>query len=144
MKTYVGKINKLEKNQIFVFGSNTQGIHGRGAALCAYRNFGAIFGVSSGLTGQCFAIITKDLTKDIHPSISKEVIEKQIKNLYDYAKNNKNYEFLIAYSGNGINLNGYTPKEMAEMFSKHTIPVNIIFEKEFSKLLNINNELSNL
>jgi hypothetical protein len=34
-KTYSGMITELEPNQVFVFGSNTQGRHGKGAALMA-------------------------------------------------------------------------------------------------------------
>ena len=44
MKTYKGKINKLEPHQIFVFGSNPQGRHGKGAALIAKQLFGAKVG----------------------------------------------------------------------------------------------------
>ena len=34
------------------------------------------------------------------------------------------------------NLNGYTNQELADMFSSFSIPSNVIFEKEFSTLLN--------
>ena len=37
-------ITQLEPNQIFVFGSNTQGRHGKGAALTAKNKFGAVYG----------------------------------------------------------------------------------------------------
>ena len=37
MKTYKGKINQLEKNQIFCFGSNPVGIQGAGLALFAVK-----------------------------------------------------------------------------------------------------------
>src|SRR5208283_2768202 len=35
IKTYSGKITKLKPNQIIVVGTNTQGRHGKGAALWA-------------------------------------------------------------------------------------------------------------
>lgn len=135
MKTYTGKITKLQPNQIFVFGSNTQGRHGKGSALLAVQKFGAIYGKSKGIQGQSYAIITKDLTKYVHPSISKSIIESQIMELYEYAKDNKEKNFLVAYSGSGSNLNSYTNQELADMFSSIEIPDNIIFEKEFSNLL---------
>ena len=48
----------------------------------------------------------------------------------------KNTEFLIAYTTGGANLNGYTDKEMANMFyNSRPIPKNIIFEKDFLKLV---------
>ncbi len=45
---------------IFVFGSNLAGRHGKGAALAALRNHGAIYGQPVGLQGQSYAIPTKD------------------------------------------------------------------------------------
>lgn len=136
-KTYKGIIRSLNKNQIFVFGSNTQGRHGKGAAKIAKEKFGAIYGQAKGLQGQSYAIITKDLTKDDKktPSIPKSMIISQIKYLYVFAKQNPDMEFLIAYSGIGGNLNHYSNEDMAEMFACETIPDNIIFEEEFYKLI---------
>lgn len=135
MKTYKGLLTSLKNNQIFVFGSNTEGIHGGGAAYFARKCFGAIYGQAKGLQGRSYAIITKDLTKDIHPSITEEVIIEQIKVLYNYARKNPELEFFVAYSGTGNNLNGYTNQEMADMFSCENIPENIVFEADFSMLL---------
>ena len=59
IKTYSGFIHYLNKDQIFVFGSNTQGRHGKGAALTARLRFGAIYGNPEGIQGKSFAIITK-------------------------------------------------------------------------------------
>jgi hypothetical protein len=133
-KTYSGFIEELAPNQIFVFGSNTQGRHGAGAAACAARYFGAIYGQAKGRQGQSYAIITKDLTQKIHPSISILDIAKQIEELYNYARQNPELEFLVAYSGDGVNLNGYSSAEMARMFSGD-IPDNVIFEQKFSKMV---------
>jgi hypothetical protein len=138
MKTYKNLVKKLKPNQIFVFGSNTQGRHGKGSALFAKQNFGAIYGQSQGLQGQSYAIVTKNLNKNIHPSISSSDIIEQIKKLYLFAKENPEKEFIIAYSGTKVNLNGYSNQEMANMFSNIDIPKNIIFEYEFSKLLKNN------
>ena len=135
MKTYTGKIYKLNPNQIFVFGSNTQGRHGAGAAKIAVEKFGAIYGVASGRQNQSYAIITKDLTKYKHPSISKERILEQIKILYEYAKEYCYNEYYVVYSGEGENLNGYTPLEMSEMFNSFEIPDNMVFEDKFYKLM---------
>ena len=38
------------KEHIFVFGSNIAGRHGRGAALYAKQNYGAVYGVGIGRT----------------------------------------------------------------------------------------------
>lgn len=135
MRTYRGQATKLKSNQIFVFGSNTQGRHGKGAALCARKYFGAKYGQAYGLQGQSYAIVTKDLTKYNHPSISSEHIIEQIYKLYIFAEENPEKDFIVAYSGTKTNLNGYSNQEMADMFSKVKIPKNIVFEYYFSKLI---------
>ena len=49
-----------DKPWIFVFGSNLAGRHGKGAALFARQERGAIYGVGQGRTGNAYAIPTKD------------------------------------------------------------------------------------
>lgn len=134
LKTYSGFITKLEPHQIFVFGSNTKGIHGAGAALAAYKYFGAKYGQAKGLQGQSYAIVTKDLDKGLR-SISLEEIWNQVQDLYEFARENPKSEFLIAYSANGVNLNGYSNNEMAGVFWDMDIPINIVFEKDFHSLV---------
>jgi hypothetical protein len=97
--------------------------------------FGAIYGKALGPQGKCYAIITKDLTKRKHPSIPKDFILQQIYDFYLFAERYWDLEFLVAYSGVGTNLNGYSNQDMADMFSSFKIPNNIVFEEEFSKLL---------
>jgi hypothetical protein len=137
MKTYKGLITQLDDNSIFVFGSNTQGRHGKGAALIARQKFGAIYGQSVGIQGNSYAICTKDLTKSVHPSVSTRDIIGQITLLYSFAKAMPRLTFYVAYSGQGVNLNGYTPLEMANMFGHKDIPDNVIFEEYFSKIIPI-------
>lgn len=45
------RITKLEKNEIFVFGSNLAGMHGGGAAAAAMKRFGAVWGQGSRPSG---------------------------------------------------------------------------------------------
>jgi hypothetical protein len=47
-----------EDPEIFVFGSNLQGLHLAGAARVAREKFGAIMGQGNGLQGQSYAIPT--------------------------------------------------------------------------------------
>jgi hypothetical protein len=138
MKTYKGLITKassIPENGILVFGSNTEGRHGKGAALTALWHFGAIYAKPLGPQGRSYAIVTKNLRAKVHPSIPRVYIEIQIRHLYTYAKDHKDKLFYVAYSGTGKNLNAYSPKEMAEMFSEYPIPDNMVFEEEFAKLL---------
>ena len=49
-----------KQGEIFVFGSNLAGVHGAGAALAARQHFGAELGVGIGMTGNSYAIPSKD------------------------------------------------------------------------------------
>lgn len=143
VKTYKGLITELPENGIFVFGANTQGRHGKGAAKTARDKFGAEYGNPRGMQGRAFAITTKDLTKYIHPSVNSTWIETQIRDLYAIATHKPHLDFYVAYSGSGTNLNGYSNEEMAKMFAHVAIPPNIIFEEAFCELMKgfIKNEL---
>lgn len=134
-KTYQGIIGNLPPHGIFVFGSNTQGRHGKGSALIAVKKFDAVYGQASGLQGRSWAIITKDLTKRIHPSRTPDQIKEEIIKMYEYATTSL-LDFYIVYTAKGNNLNSYTPMEMSKMFAEAgEIPLNIIFEQEFNELI---------
>lgn len=149
--TFTGFINELQKNQIFVFGSNPEGRHGGGTAKIALDKYGAIYGQGHGLQGQSYGLVTKNLTLNYYDnilnikyikaglrSVSREQIINNIKTLYKLAKNMKDKKFMIAYTATGNNLNGYMNEEMAEMFYKSKpIPKNIIFEDKFLELVYI-------
>ena len=49
-------ITELAQDEIFVFGSNLQGLHMGGAARIAYEKFGAVWGQGVGLQGSSYAI----------------------------------------------------------------------------------------
>lgn len=133
--TYKFPITQLASNEIFVFGSNTEGRHGAGAALWAKLNAGAIYGRASGLQGKSYGIVTKNLKKKIHPSILQCDIISSIGKFYKYAYTRPGKKFLVAYT-NKPNLNGYSPKDMAMMFAVCSpIPSNIVFGDSFFKLV---------
>ncbi len=135
VRTYSGQITSLKPNQIFVFGSNTEGRHGKGAALYAREHFGAVQGRPKGRQGSSYAIVTKDLTQVLQPSRSKYFIIGEIGGLYTYAENHPELEFLVAYSAGTRNLCGYSSETLAGFFSYYAIPPNIVFEEGFAKLL---------
>lgn len=128
---YNGNINKLDKNSIFVFGSNPEGRHGAGAAKFALDNFGAIYSNGRGIQNNSYALPTKNLKKDFvekfdgktiiykksgKKSLTKTQIKSNIKDLYNYALKNSKQKFYIAYRFDNNNLNGYTSEEMFKMF----------------------------
>lgn len=139
VKTYSGIITELPDNGIFVYGANTEGRHGAGAAKVAKEKFGARYG-KVGYYGRSYGIVTKDLRVDKHPSIDRDTIVRQIGGLYHTARRHPELAFYIAYSGTGKNLNYYTNEEMASMFAVYEIPENIVFEEEFAKLIDGQNE----
>lgn len=132
---YEGNI-KPDANTIFVFGSNPEGRHGKGAALIAVKQFGAKYGQGEGLQGNAYALPTKDLRVKENSgfkSISPTQITESIKKLYQVAKENPTKQFKIGYRNTtDKSLNGYTGLEMIDMFNNAgERPSNIIFSKEW-------------
>lgn len=127
---------KPSENTIFVFGSNPEGRHGKGAAKIAVNQFGAKYGQGEGLQGNAYALPTKDLRVKENKgfkSIPPEQIIQSIKSLYKTANENPDKQFKVAYRNTTeTSLNGYTGLEMIEMFNAAgNIPHNIIFSKEW-------------
>lgn len=140
-------IKELPPNGIFVFGSNTEGRHGKGAALIAKTKFGAKQGQSTGLQGQSYAIVTKNLTKGVEfmqknqdkigeKSISLEDIREQLSDLFNYAIDNPYKKFYVTKLGSS--LAGYTVEEIRNEIQQvndinggNFIPDNIILPKEY-------------
>jgi len=98
---------------IFVFGSNTAGRHGKGAALEARRVWGAKYGIGEGLTGNAYAIPTKD---DQLQTRSLALIQLSVQMFIDFATANPQLSFFVTAIGCG--LAGYQPNDIAPMF-KH-------------------------
>lgn len=122
---------------IFVFGSNPEGRHGAGSAKVAHDVFGAQYGVGEGLTGNSYALPTKDLRvteNHGYRSISPESITESIRKLYETARNMEDKRFMVAYRNKPSEktLNGYTGLEMMQMFKDAApIPQNVVFSKEW-------------
>lgn len=135
MKTYK-KLPEPSPEKILVFGSNTQGRHGKGAALLARQEWGAKYGQARGLQGNSYAVVTKDLTQLFHPSIPEISILIEIDKFYTFAKLSPDKEFYVVYKGDGNNLSGYSPLQMAKMFGVFiNIPDNVYFEEIFARLV---------
>ena len=121
-------IKTLEKNQIFVFGSNYAGQHGKGAALLAMRKFGARRGQGMGLMGQSYGIATKGHRLDV---LSLREIEVQCDRFKRYALAHPEFEFLVTEIGCG--LAGYRPKDIAPFFVDS--PSNVVLPEAFWKVI---------
>jgi len=116
----------LKSNEVFVFGSNLAGQHLGGAALLAKEKFGAELGVGEGMTGQCYALPTKDENIETLPIAE---IHKAIEQLRETVENNKDKFFIITAVGCG--LAGYEAKDIAPMFENFINFENISLPQSF-------------
>jgi hypothetical protein len=121
-------IKELKDNEIFVFGSNRQGRHGKGTALTARNKFGAIYGQSEGLQGQSYAIITKELRKEYQP-VSLGEIKLGVDTFIQFAKDNKHLTFYVVELG--CNLAYFTVEEIAPLFKSAMKLRNIYLPQRF-------------
>ncbi len=135
MKRVTPKIIKeLKENEIFVFGSNRQGRHGKGAALTARLKFGAIYGQSIGLQGNSYAIVTKELRSNFEP-VSLQEIKQGIDNFIIFAKQNKDLTFYVVELG--CNLAYFKCEEIAPLFKEALNIENIYLPEKFLENLQI-------
>lgn len=117
-------ITKLEPHQVFVFGSNYAGRHGKGAALIASRKFGARHGTGTGLMGQSYGIATKGRRLEVLPL---SIIGIQVGRFCRFAQQHPELEFLVTPIG--CRLAGYKPSQIAPMFQN--APANVRLPASF-------------
>ena len=123
--TAPARINKLADGEIFVFGSNLEGMHGGGAAYQAMRQFGAIPGQGVGLQGSSYAIPTMQG--------GVETIAPYVDEFVEFAKAKPKLRFLVTAIGCGIA--GFSPEEIAPLFAKATKVDNILLPEVFWRYL---------
>jgi hypothetical protein len=109
---------------IFVFGSNLAGRHGRGAARDALYYWGAVLGKGRGLEGQSYAIPTKGHMIETLPLSSIRFYVDEFKK---FALENQQYTFWVTAVGCG--LAGYQPTQIGPMFKD--CPSNVVLPTEF-------------
>jgi hypothetical protein len=114
---------------VFVFGSNLAGRHGKGAALYARQNYGAVYGVGEGRTGNSYALPTKDANLK---RLSLLQIHANIGKFAAYARANPSDVFIMTAIGTG--LAGYSEQEIGELFFVNNLPENVFIS---AKLFNI-------
>ena len=116
-------ITELKENEIFVFGSNLQGMHGGGAALIAYEKFGAIWGQGVGLQGQSYGIPT------MHGGV--DAIKPYVDEFIEFAKSHPEMTFLVTRIGCGIA--GFKDEEIAPLFQECIQLENVLLPESFVK-----------
>jgi len=130
MKYTPENITHLEPNQIFVYGANSAGIHGAGAAKLALKWGAKMY--EYGLNGQTYGIPTKD--RQIY-TLPLDKIRVHVDDFLAFAFSHQEYEFLVTKIGCGLAL--YKPKDIAPLFKiiKTGVFENVILPEEFYKYI---------
>jgi hypothetical protein len=116
---------------VFVFGSNTAGRHGKGAALFARQQRGAIYGQGEGLQGNSYAIPTKGQRPDRTLfTLPLDQIGPGVERFLAFARSRPDLEFEVTPIGCG--LAGYRPEQIGPMF--RGAPENCALPAEFESI----------
>lgn len=111
-RTTPENITRVASWEVFVFGSNRIGRHGKGAAKTALK-WGAQMGQGEGPQGRTYGIPTKG--HDMRVSLPLHEIKVHVDRFIRYAAENPSEVFLVTEVGCG--LAGYTPKDIAPLFA---------------------------
>lgn len=118
-------IIELAPNEIFVFGSNLAGRHGKGAAKTAMQ-WGAVRGEGVGAFGRTYAIPTKD--RSLRP-LPLAQVALFVAAFIGHATLMRDKKFLVTAIGCG--LAQFAHEDMARLFFAHEIPDNVFLPKVF-------------
>ena len=119
------RISELKADEVFVFGSNLEGMHGGGAAFFAFKHFGAVMGCGVGLRGQSYAIPTMQG--------GVETIKPYVDEFTGFASAHPELFFFVTRIGCGIA--GFWDKEIAPLFAEAMNVPNICLPESFVKVL---------
>lgn len=123
-------ITTLGANEVFVFGSNESGRHGKGAAKTAMI-WGAVYGQGEGLQGRTYGIPTKD--SSIRRTLSQDEIKPYVDRFIQCAIANPHLTFLVTEIGCG--LAGLKPKNVAPLFKEAINLSNVALPHRFWRKL---------
>lgn len=119
-------ITALKPGEVFVFGSNTSGRHGKGAAKTAMK-WGAIYGKGNGIQGKTYGIPT--VNASITNSLTIPKIAGYVDEFIEYAGAHPELTFYVTLIGCG--LAGLSYKDVGPLFSKASDLENVYLPKEF-------------
>ena len=118
-------ITSLDRDEVFVFGSNLAGNHAGGAARVARERFGAIMGQGVGMQGQSYAIPTMQGGAD--------TIKPYVDEFIRLAREWDQTTFYVTRIGCGIA--GFTDEEIAPLFADALELYNVRLPKSFVDVL---------
>ena len=117
-------ITALKPGEIFVFGSNAQGMHAGGAARFALEHFGAEWGVGEGLQGRSYAIPTMEGLDSLKLAVDRFVA---------FAGQHPEYKFLVTPIGCVIA--GYRESQIGQMFAQSVQLPNVFLPGGFWEVI---------
>ena len=118
-------ITELRPDEVFVFGSNLEGLHGGGAARVAFKNFGAVMGCGVGLRGQSYAIPTMQG--------GVETITPYVDQFIGFARKHPELFFYVTRIGCGIA--GFRDREIAPLFKDAISIENVTLPESFARII---------
>lgn len=121
-------ITELGPDDIFVFGSNLEGMHMGGAARVAYDKFGAVWGQGVGIQGQSYAIPTMQG--------GVETIKPYVDEFINLAREWDQNTFYVTRIGCGIA--GFTDEEIAPLFDEAYDLYNVRLPESFARIIERN------
>ncbi|MBR5640402.1 MAG: hypothetical protein IKW83_11865 [Muribaculaceae bacterium] len=119
-------IDTLKQNEIFVFGSNHEGIHNGGAAATAMSQFGAVWGQGEGLQGRSYAIPT---------TVPMQQMQDAVNQFATFADSHPEMRFLVTRVGCGNA--GLNVTDVAPMFRNCIYLENVALPLDFWKVLGL-------
>ena len=118
-------IESLGPDEVFVFGSNLQGIHAGGAARVALEKFGAVMGQGVGIQGQSYAIPTMQGGVD--------TIKPYVDQFIELAREWDQTTFYVTRIGCGIA--GFRDEEIAHLFEEAYDLYNVRLPESFARII---------
>ena len=118
-------ITELRPDEVFVFGSNLEGLHVGGAARVAFKNFGAVMGCGVGLRGQSYAIPTMQG--------GVETITPYVDQFIGFARKHPELFFYVTRIGCGIA--GFRDREIAPLFKDAIFIENVTLPESFARII---------
>ena len=118
------QVSVLAEGEIFVFGSNAQGLHMGGAARFAWERFGAVWGQGEGLQGRSYALPTME---------GPDALRAAVERFTAFAKEHGELTFLVTPVGCGIA--GYDDREVAPLFAEAADLPNVHLPQSFWNIL---------
>ena len=125
MKYTPENITELGEDDIFVFGSNLEGLHLGGAAKVALEKFGAVMGQGVGPQGRSYAIPTMQG--------GVETIRPYVDQFIELAREWDQNTFYVTRIGCGIA--GFSDEEIAPLFREALGLYNVRLPESFVRIL---------